>query len=111
MAIETEQVTVAPDQVSKYLGPITFFCEVAERTSTPGVATGLAWTPTGGEILFVEATKMPGNNQLHLTGQLGEVMKESAHAALSYVRANARSFGLSTPFKRTRSPLLRRPSS
>jgi ATP-dependent Lon protease len=64
------------------------------RTSTPGVATGLAWTPVGGEILFVEATRMPGSGHLILTGQLGDVMKESAQAALSLVRSNAERIGL-----------------
>jgi len=78
------------ESVPSYLGPNKFFSEVAERTSTPGVATGLAWTQTGGEILFVEATRMKGHKGFTLTGQLGDVMKESAHAALSYVRTRAR---------------------
>ncbi len=73
--------------IPSYLGPVKFFSEVAERTSEPGVATGLAWTPTGGDILFVEATRMKGRKGFSLTGQLGEVMKESAQAALSYVRS------------------------
>jgi len=77
---------ITPDKLSEYLGPAKFYSEVKERTSEPGVATGLAWTPVGGDILFVEATKMRGNNKLTLTGQLGEVMRESAQAALSYVR-------------------------
>jgi ATP-dependent Lon protease len=64
----------------------------------PGVVTGLAWTPTGGDILFVEATMMPGNKQLTLTGQLGDVMKESAQAALSYVRSQAEAFGINKDF-------------
>jgi ATP-dependent Lon protease len=64
------------------------------RTSVPGVATGLAWTPTGGDILFIEATRLPGNGKLILTGQLGEVMKESAQAALSLVKAHAPQLGL-----------------
>jgi ATP-dependent Lon protease len=80
------------------LGPAKFTSEVAERTEDPGVATGLAWTPVGGAILFVEATKMPGKGRLTLTGQLGDVMKESAHAALSYVRANADRFGIPRNF-------------
>ncbi len=81
---------VDAESVPTYLGPIKFFSEVAERTSEPGVATGLAWTPTGGDILFVEATRMKGRKGFSLTGQLGEVMKESAQAALSYVRAKAK---------------------
>jgi ATP-dependent Lon protease len=71
---------------------------VAERTEEPGVATGLAWTSVGGEILFIEATKMYGSGKLQLTGQLGDVMKESAQAALSYVRTNAEKLGLSKDF-------------
>jgi ATP-dependent Lon protease len=86
------------DDVRAYLGPARFTNEVAERTEDPGVATGLAWTPVGGSILFVEATKMPGKGRLTLTGQLGEVMKESAHAALSYVRANADRLGIPRNF-------------
>jgi ATP-dependent Lon protease len=78
------------------LGPQRFESETAMRTSTPGVATALAWTPVGGEILFVEATQMPGEGRLPLTGQLGEVMKESAHAALSLVRSKARALGIAS---------------
>ena len=81
--------TVTPESLREYLGPERFFPEVAMRTSRPGVATGLAWTEAGGDILFVEATKMPGKKGLSLTGQLGEVMQESAKAALSYVRTKA----------------------
>src|SRR6195256_2618166 len=76
------------------LGPRRFENEVAMRTSIPGVATGLAWTPVGGDILFVEATRVPGRNKLILTGQLGEVMKESAQAALTLVKARAQDFGV-----------------
>jgi ATP-dependent Lon protease len=72
--------------------------EVAERTAEPGVATGLAWTPVGGDILFIEATKMPGKGSLVLTGQLGDVMKESAQAALSFVRAKAKWLGIEENF-------------
>jgi ATP-dependent Lon protease len=86
------------DDVRSSLGPARFTNEVAERTEDPGVATGLAWTPTGGAILFVEATKMPGKGTLALTGQLGDVMKESAQAAVSYVRANADRFGIAPRF-------------
>jgi len=77
-----------------YLGKTRFFSEAAERTSLPGVATGLAWTPTGGDVLFIETTRMPGNGRLEITGKLGDVMKESARAALSYVRSHAESLGV-----------------
>lgn len=76
------------------LGPSRFESEVAMRTSVPGVATGLAWTPVGGDILFIEATRVPGNGRLILTGQLGEVMKESAQAALSTAKAQLKTLGL-----------------
>src|SRR3954452_5575491 len=81
---------VAPAQVNEALGPPRFFREVADRTGTPGVSTGLAWTPAGGEILFIEATGMPGKGGLTLTGLLGESMRESAQAAMSYLRSHAR---------------------
>ena len=81
-----------------YLGPERFFSEVAQRTCMPGVATGLAWTPTGGEVLFIEALAMPGGKNLTLTGQLGDVMQESAKAALSYVRAKAKDLGIAEDF-------------
>ena len=80
---------VEASDVAEYLGKPGFFFEAAERTEVPGVATGLAVTPVGGEILFVEAAKMPGQKQLTITGQLGDVMKESAQAALSLVRSQA----------------------
>jgi ATP-dependent Lon protease len=92
---ETRRTIATEDEVVKVLGQPRFRGEVAERTEDPGVATGLAWTPVGGEILFVEATKMPGKGKLTLTGQLGDVMKESAQAAVSYARANAERFGIS----------------
>jgi len=92
---KTKPVTANAKNVSDFLGPIKFFSEIAERTVEPGVATGLAWTQAGGEILFIESTKMPGTGKLTLTGQLGDVMKESAQAALSYVRAKAKTLGLS----------------
>ncbi|MBE7454387.1 MAG: endopeptidase La [Kofleriaceae bacterium] len=82
------------EQVREYLGPMKFVSEVADRTSEPGVATGLAWTAVGGDILFIEATKMPGKGKLTLTGQLGDVMKESVTAALSFVRSRAAALGL-----------------
>ena len=85
----TEKVIVTQEKVSDLLGPIKFFPEVAERTQRPGVAIGLAWTPNGGDILFIEATRMAGKKGLTLTGHLGDVMKESAQTALSYVRSQA----------------------
>ena len=94
----TEKVDVTPDNLHKLLGPVKFFPEVAERTSEPGVATGLAWTPTGGDIIFVEATRMRGEKGLTLTGQLGDVMKESAQAALAYVRSKAKDLGIEEDF-------------
>lgn len=87
-------IKVDAKDLEKYLGPERYYHEVLDRVSRPGVATGLAWTPTGGDILFVEATRMPGKGQLTLTGQMGDVMKESAQAVLSYVRANAEPLGI-----------------
>jgi ATP-dependent Lon protease len=84
------KVTITEPRVRELLGKRKFFSETRRRTSRPGVATGLAWTPVGGEVLFIEATAMPGSGKLTITGQLGEVMQESAQAALSYVRSNAR---------------------
>jgi ATP-dependent Lon protease len=84
--------------IAEYLGPITFFQETVERTNVPGVAVGLAWTPVGGTILFVEAGKMRGNGKLSLTGKLGEMMKESAQAALSYIRSKAADFEIPDEF-------------
>ncbi len=81
-----------------YLGPPRFTSEVAERTAETGVATGLAWTAVGGEILFIECTKMHGTGKLQLTGQLGDVMKESAQTAMSYVRTRAKAFGIPEDF-------------
>jgi ATP-dependent Lon protease len=85
---------ITPGDLAAILGPPQFESEVAMRTSVPGVATGLAWTPVGGDILFIEATRVPGGGRLILTGQLGEVMKESAQAALSLVKNRAESFGI-----------------
>jgi ATP-dependent Lon protease len=93
-----DKVVITPEKLHKFLGPVKFFPEVAERTSEPGVATGLAWTPTGGDIIFVEATKMRGEKGLMLTGQLGDVMKESAQAALAYVRSKAKDLGIEEDF-------------
>src|SRR5262249_51203940 len=88
------QVTVEPKHIAELLGPSRFFRELADRTGVPGVATGLAWTPTGGEILFIEASGMPGKGNLTLTGLLGESMRESAQAALSYLRSHAKALSL-----------------
>ncbi|HRC57463.1 MAG TPA: endopeptidase La, partial [Kofleriaceae bacterium] len=85
---------VNAEEVRVILGPPKYVSEVADRTSEPGVATGLAWTAVGGDILFIEATKMPGKGKLTLTGQLGDVMKESVTAALSFVRSRAAQLGL-----------------
>jgi len=92
------QVSIVKDMLIDFLGPEKFQHEVAQRTSTPGVATGLAWTPSGGDILFIESTRMLGKGELVLTGQLGDVMKESVRAALSYIRAHAVDFGLDPDF-------------
>ena len=90
-----EHVHIRLDDLSDLLGPERFSSEVAMRTSVPGVVTGLAWTPVGGEILFVEAAKMAGAGKLILTGQLGDVMRESAQAALSLVKTHAAELGVS----------------
>ncbi|MFO7564813.1 MAG: endopeptidase La, partial [Enhygromyxa sp.] len=88
------EVGIEAKDIPDYLGPQRFLPEMAERTSSPGVATGLAWTPTGGEIMFIEATAMPGKGGLMLTGQLGDVMKESAQAAMSYVKSHIDELGI-----------------
>jgi len=90
--------TITPENLRDYLGPERYFPEVAMRTSRPGVVTGLAWTEAGGDILFIEAAKMPGKKGLSLTGHLGEVMQESAKAALSYVRTRAEELGIDKDF-------------
>ena len=87
-------VHVGADDLSEYLGRPRFYFEAAERTEVPGVATGLVWTPSGGDITFIEATRMAGNQKLILTGKLGDVMKESAQAAVSYVRSKAGQLGI-----------------
>ncbi len=92
------RTVVSKNKLHGYLGPKSFEPEVAEGAVEPGVATGLAWTPTGGDILFIEATQMAGKGQLILTGSLGDVMKESARAALSYVQANAEKLKLPATF-------------
>ncbi len=89
-----EKEVITPEKVREYLGRPRYFFDAAERVERPGVATGVAWTPTGGDILFIEATRMRGKGNLILTGQLGDVMKESAQIALSYVRSKAKDFGI-----------------
>ncbi|MGD2096713.1 MAG: endopeptidase La [Desulfobacterales bacterium] len=95
---KAKTVTINLGDLHEYLGPIRFTSETKSRVSTAGVATGLAWTPTGGELLFIEATAMKGKKGLTLTGQLGDVMKESATAALSFIRSNAKSLNVDEDF-------------
>ena len=92
------KATIHVKDVHKYLGQVRVTSDAAARTSKPGVVMGLAWTPTGGDLLFIEATAMPGKKGLTLTGQLGDVMKESAMAALSFIRANAVALGIDKDF-------------
>jgi len=99
---ERGPIRIVVDDLATVLGPAQFESELAMRTSVPGVATGLAWTPVGGDILFIEATRTPGSGRLILTGQLGEVMRESAQAALSIVKNRAADFGIdATRFEKT----------
>ncbi|MBL0898168.1 MAG: endopeptidase La [Reyranella sp.] len=91
---KASRVQIGPTDIEKLLGPVRFENEAAMRTSVPGVATGLAWTPVGGDILFIEATRAPGGGRLILTGQLGEVMRESAQAALSLIKSKAAPIGI-----------------
>ena len=93
-------IEITPEQVKELLGQPRYFSdeEIANRTSVPGVATGLAWTPVGGDVLFIEATRMPGSKGFQITGSIGNVMQESAQAALSYVRSKAKSLGLQRDF-------------
>jgi ATP-dependent Lon protease len=88
------QVAVDEKYVARVLGPPRFEPELAQRTSVPGVATGMAYTPVGGDILFIEATRMPGKGNITLTGQIGDIMRESATAAYSLIRAHAREMGI-----------------
>jgi ATP-dependent Lon protease len=90
----TEKVTISADEIRGYLGPPRVFPEEARKDLPPGVATGMAWTEMGGEVLFIEATLLPGGGGLTLTGQLGDVMKESAQAARSYLWSHAAEFGI-----------------
>jgi ATP-dependent Lon protease len=89
-----ETTRIGSDDLEKFLGPVRFIPELAARSWGPGLATGLAWTPTGGDLIFIEAARMRGKGSLSLTGQLGEVMKESATAALTYIRAHAAELGI-----------------
>ena len=98
---KAKSVTVNARDIHGYLGAVRFTSETKARITTPGVATGLAWTPTGGELLFIEATAMKGKKGLTLTGQLGDVMKESATAALSFIRANAKKLNIDEDFFET----------
>jgi len=91
---QTAKLVLTPEKIEEIRGPIHFFAEVAERTSVPGVATGLAWTAAGGDILFIEATKMKGKGAIQLSGSLGDVMKESVGVARSYIRASAAELGI-----------------
>ena len=91
---QAQKVRIGAEDLAPILGPQRFESEVAMRTGVPGVATGLAWTPVGGDILFVEASRMPGSGKLILTGQLGDIMKESAQAALSLLKARAQKLGV-----------------
>jgi len=91
-------VRIEPADLQRYLGKVKFFNELAERTAVPGVAVGLAWTPTGGDILFIETSRMQGKGGVEITGQLGDVMKESARAALSYIRSHAAALAIDPGF-------------
>ena len=95
---KTDKQVVSAERIPDMLGPERFYSEVAERTEKTGVATGLAWTAAGGDLLFIECTKMAGKGVLTLTGQLGDVMKESAQAALSYLRSKAEQLGIPADF-------------
>jgi ATP-dependent Lon protease len=97
-AVNGAAYLITNDEVSKYLGVIKYFSDMKERTRRTGVATGLAWTSAGGDILFIEATKMRGKGNLTLTGSLGDVMKESAQAALSYIRSKAKQYEIDEDF-------------
>ncbi len=119
---ESEKAVVNADTVTELLGPVRFFREVSERTDQPGISVGLAWTQVGGEILFVESSRMRGKGKLTITGRLGDVMKESALAALTWIRSNAAQLGSTTTSsrraisiftsRRARSPrTVRRPAS
>ncbi len=93
-----KKIVVTPKNIDKFLGHVKYSSTMIEKKDEVGMSTGLAWTEAGGEILFIEVALMPGKGQLTLTGQLGDVMKESCQAALSYIRARAKSFGLTDSF-------------
>ena len=95
---ETKKASIKLDDLAEYLGPVKFTSEAKARLNTPGVAMGLAWTPVGGDLLFIEATAMKGKKGMTLTGQLGDVMKESAVAAMSFIRSHARKLNLDEDF-------------
>src|SRR5262249_22955070 len=97
---KTEKLIVTPEIVQEFLGGIKIRVEgeIAERTKRPGVAVGLAWTPTGGDVLFVEANVMKGKGGFTMTGQIGQVMQESMQAALTWVRSNASRLGIAEEF-------------
>ena len=97
---EAYEPKLTPERIADLLGPQKFFSEIAERTEVPGVATGLAWMPSGGDILFIEASHMVGKGNLILTGHLGDVMKESARAALSWVRTHVDELGIAVDFEK-----------
>jgi ATP-dependent Lon protease len=90
----SKPLTIKSESLTDFLGPARFISEIAETITEYGIATGLAWTPVGGEIMFIEATRMPGKGGLLLTGSLGDVMKESAQTALSYLRSQAGALGM-----------------
>lgn len=92
---------VTDDNIHEFLGQPKFFPEASERTKLPGVSTGLAWTPTGGDLLFIEATRMPGAGKLNMTGKLGDVMKESTEIVLAYIRSNAEALNVAADFNKT----------
>lgn len=95
---ETQKIIIKAADIPKYLGPIKFTSTMIEKENTVGMSTGLAWTEAGGDILFIEVALMPGRGQLILTGQLGDVMKESCQAAMSYIRSRANKLGLNEKF-------------
>jgi ATP-dependent Lon protease len=96
---DSDHAEISIHELPKYISSRKFYPEVVERITRPGIATGLAWTPVGGDILFIEATKMPGKGQLIITGQVKDVMKESVQAALSFIAANAESIGVDPAFR------------
>jgi ATP-dependent Lon protease len=96
---DRDSAEIGVHDLPKYISSRKFYPEVVERITRPGIATGLAWTPVGGDILFIEATKMPGKGQLIITGQVKDVMKESVQAALSFIAANAESIGVDPAFR------------